>query len=122
MARIAINGFGRIGRSTFKAAWGKRGFNVVAINDLTDAKTLAHLLKYDTNYGTWDVPVRATKNALVVGKTKIPVLSERDPSALPWGEMKVDIVLESTGIFRTEEKAGMHLQAGAKRVIISAPG
>jgi glyceraldehyde 3-phosphate dehydrogenase len=122
MARIAINGFGRIGRSTLKAAWGKKGFNIVAINDLTDAKTLAHLLKYDTNYGTWDVPVRATKDMLIIGKTKIPVLSERDPADLPWDEMKVDIVLESTGIFRTEETAGAHLLAGAKRVIISAPG
>jgi len=122
MARIAINGFGRIGRSTFKAAWGKKGFNVVAINDLTDAKTLAHLLKYDTNYGTWDVAVRATKDALIVGKTKIPVLSQRDPAELPWGSMKIDVVLEATGYFRTEEAAGAHLQAGAKRVIISAPG
>lgn len=121
MAHIAINGFGRIGRSTFKAAWGKKGFNVVAINDLTDAKTLAHLLKYDTNYGTWDIPVRATKTALVVGGKNIPVLSQRDPAELPWGEMKVDIVLESTGIFRTEESASAHLKAGAKRVIISAP-
>lgn len=122
MTRIAINGFGRIGRSTFKAAWGKKGFNVVAINDLTDAKTLAHLLKYDTNYGTWDVPVRATKDALIVGKTKIPVLSQRDPAELPWRSMKIDVVLEATGFFRTEEAAGAHLKAGAKRVIISAPG
>ncbi len=122
MARIAINGFGRIGRSTFKAAWGKKGFNVVAINDLTDAKTLAHLLKYDTNYGTWDVSVRATKTALIVGGKKIPVLSQRDPAELPWDEMKVDIVLEATGIFRTEEAASAHLKAGARRVIISAPG
>lgn len=122
MARIAINGFGRIGRSTFKAAWGKRGFNVVAINDLTDAKTLAHLLTYDSNYGKWDVPVRATKDALIVGKTKIPVLSQRDPSELPWADMKVDMVIESTGIFRTEESASAHLEAGAKRVVLSAPG
>lgn len=121
MARIAINGFGRIGRQTFKAAWGKPGFNVVAINDLTDAKTLAHLLKYDSNYGTWDVPVRAKKNAIVVGKQEIPVLSQKDPAQLPWKEKKVDIVIESTGFFRTEEAARAHLEAGAGRVIISAP-
>lgn len=121
MARIAINGFGRIGRSTFKAAWGKKGFEVVAINDLTDAKTLAYLLKYDTNYGKWDVPVRATRDYLIVGKKKIPVLAERDPADLPWQEMKVDIVIESTGRFVTEELASKHLTAGAKKVIISAP-
>lgn len=121
MARIAINGFGRIGRQTFKAAWGKPGFNVVAINDLTDAKTLAHLLKYDSNYGKWDVPVRAKAHSIVVGKTEIPILSQKDPSMLPWKEKKIDIVIESTGFFRTEESASAHLDAGAKRVIISAP-
>jgi len=121
MARIAINGFGRIGRQTFKAAWQKPGFNVVAINDLTDAKTLAHLLQYDSNYGTWSQAVKAGKNYIQIGKVKIPVLSEKDPSQLPWKEMKVDIVLESTGFFRTEEAASAHVDAGAKKVIISAP-
>ena len=121
MARIAINGFGRIGRQAFKAGWGKPGFTVVAINDLTDAKTLAYLLKHDTNYGMWDVSVKAQKNAIIVGGKKIPVLSQRDPSQLPWKEHKVDIVIESTGFFRTEETATAHVQAGAKKVLISAP-
>ncbi len=121
MARIAINGFGRIGRQVLKAGWKKSGFNVVAINDLADAKTLAHLLKYDSNYGIWDQSVRATKDAIIIGKTKIPVLSEKDPSALPWEDMKIDIVLEATGHFVTEEGSSKHLAAGAKRVIISAP-
>ncbi|MDP2631996.1 MAG: type I glyceraldehyde-3-phosphate dehydrogenase [Candidatus Uhrbacteria bacterium] len=121
MSTIAINGFGRIGRQTFKAGWGKAGFNIVAINDLTDAKTLAYLLRYDTNYGTWDVPVRSSGNTLIVDGKKIPVLSEKDPSALPWGDLGVDIVIESTGFFATEELAMMHINAGAKRVIISAP-
>ncbi|PIX61804.1 type I glyceraldehyde-3-phosphate dehydrogenase [Candidatus Uhrbacteria bacterium CG_4_9_14_0_2_um_filter_41_50] len=122
MARIAINGFGRIGRSTFKAAWGKRGFQVVAINDLTDAATLAHLLKYDSNYGKWEVPVASAKGMLIVAGKKIPVLSEKDPAALPWKKMKIDVVIESTGFFTTEEKASAHLDAGAKRVVLSAPG
>lgn len=121
MSRIAINGFGRIGRSTFKAGWGKSGFNVVAINDLTDAKTLAHLLQYDSNYGKWDIEVKAGKDYLQIGKVKIPVYAERDPSALPWKKLKVDVAVECTGLFRTEEQASMHLTAGAKRVIISAP-
>ncbi|MFH1712137.1 MAG: type I glyceraldehyde-3-phosphate dehydrogenase [Patescibacteria group bacterium] len=121
MARIAINGFGRIGRQTFKAAWNKPGFNVVAINDLTDAKTLAHLLKYDTNYGKWGVSVKAGKDFIVVGKKKIPIFAEKDPANLPWKKYKVDVVIESTGFFVTEEAASAHLQAGAKRVIISAP-
>lgn len=122
MARIAINGFGRIGRSTFKAAWGKPGFNIVAINDLTDAKTLAHLLKYDSNYGTWEKDVKAGKDYIQIGTKKIPILSVRDPKELPWKEMKVDVVIESTGIFRTEEAARAHIEAGAKKVLLSAPG
>ncbi|MFH1632376.1 MAG: type I glyceraldehyde-3-phosphate dehydrogenase [bacterium] len=121
MAKIAINGFGRIGRQTFKAGWGKLGFDVVAINDLTDAKTLAYLLKYDTNYGKWNVSVRADNGNLVVDGKKIPVLAEKDPADLPWEHMGVDIVIESTGFFRTKEAAVAHINAGAKRVIISAP-
>jgi glyceraldehyde 3-phosphate dehydrogenase len=121
MPRIAINGFGRIGRNTFKAGFGKPGFNVVAINDLTDTKTLAHLCKYDTVYGKYDKSVSSDSKHLKVGGTKIPVFSEKDPSNLPWKELKVDIVLECTGFFRTEEAASAHLKAGARRVIISAP-
>ncbi len=121
MPNIAINGFGRIGRNTFKAGFDKPGFNVVAVNDLTDAKTLAYLLKHDSTYHMWgkDVSFNA-KNIIVDGK-KFPVIAERDPKQLPWGAMKVDVVLECTGRFRTEELAGQHITAGAKRVIISAP-
>lgn len=121
MTRIAINGFGRIGRNTFKAGWAKKGFEVVAINDLTDAATLAHLLKHDSTYGTWDVSVSAVQGALIVGKKKIPIVSEKDPTQLPWKKHKVDVVLECTGRFTSEEGASQHLVAGAKRVIISAP-
>lgn len=121
MPRIAINGFGRIGRNTFKAGFGKKGFNVVAINDLTDAKTLAALLQNDTVYRRYDKPVSVSAGALVVGKTKIPVLSERDPSALPWKRLKVDVVLECTGKFTSEDAAQAHVTAGARRVIVSAP-
>lgn len=121
MPRIAINGFGRIGRNTFKAGFRKPGFNVVAINDLTDTKTLAHLCKYDTVYGSYDTSVSYDSKHIKVGGQKIPVFSEKDPSQLPWKKLKVDIVLECTGFFRTEEKASAHLKAGAKRVIISAP-
>lgn len=121
MPRIAINGFGRIGRNTFKAGFGKPGFDVVAINDLTDTKTLAHLCKYDTVYGKYGKSVSSDSKHIKVGGTKIPVFSEKDPSQLPWKELKVDVVLECTGFFRDEEKASLHLKAGAKRVIISAP-
>ncbi len=121
MARIAINGFGRIGRSTLKAGWGRSGFDVVAINDLTDAATLAYLLQHDTNYGMWDVDVKVGKNMLVIDGVKIPIYAEKDPSTLPWKKLKVDVVIESTGFFVTEEGAMAHIKAGAKRVVISAP-
>lgn len=121
MARIAINGFGRIGRNTLRAGWGRNGFDVVAINDLTDAATLAYLLQHDTNYGTWDVEITAVKGALMIGGKKIPVYAEKDPSALPWKKVKVDVVIESTGFFTTEEGSMAHIKAGAKRVVISAP-
>lgn len=121
MPRIAINGFGRIGRNTFKAGLAKKGFHVVAVNDLTDAATLAHLLTHDTVYGEWDVPVKAAASHVTVNGHKIPVFSERDPAKLPWRKLAVDVVLECTGIFRTLTDASKHLSAGAKRVIISAP-
>lgn len=121
MPNIAINGFGRIGRNVFKAGFGKPGFNVVAVNDLTDTKTLAHLLQHDTEYRKYNKPVRSDKSHLVVSGKKIKVLSEKDPAALPWKEMKIDIVLECTGRFVTEELSSKHIEAGAKRVIISAP-
>ncbi|GMU25244.1 type I glyceraldehyde-3-phosphate dehydrogenase [Patescibacteria group bacterium] len=121
MTRIAINGFGRIGRNTFKAGLGKPGFQVVAINDLTDTNTLAHLLKHDTTYRTYHKTVSYNEKHLIVDGKKIPVFAERDPGALPWKKLKVDVVLECTGIFTSEEKAMPHIAAGAKRVIISAP-
>ncbi len=122
MPRIAINGFGRIGRTVFKVGWEKKEFDVVAINDLTDSKTLAYLLKHDTNYGTWNVDVSYTADSLVVGGKTIKLLAQKDPAQLPWKDLDIDIVIESTGFFVTEEKAGVHCTAGAKRVIISAPG
>lgn len=119
--KIAINGFGRIGRLTFRNLLEKEGIEVVAINDLTDNATLAHLLKYDSAQGPFEGTVEATDDALVVNGTKIVATSERNPENLPWGDLGVDIVLECTGIFRTKEAAGKHLTAGAKDVIISAP-
>jgi len=127
---IAINGFGRIGRSTFKAilspshkggASKKTKINIVAINDLTDTKTLAHLLQYDSVYGKYERKVSATKDAIIVEGKKYPVYAIKDPIELPWAELKVDTTLECTGIFRKKEDAMLHLTAGAKKVIISAP-
>lgn len=121
MPRIAINGFGRIGRNTFKAGLKKSGFNVVAINDLTDTATLAHLLEYDTAYGHYHEKVAHTKSSLIVSGKKIPVFAEKDPLNLPWKDLKIDVVLECTGFFTDLEKASTHIKAGAKHVIISAP-
>jgi len=121
MINIAINGFGRIGRHALKAAIIKKDINIVAINDLTDNKTLAHLLKYDSTYGQYDGEVSFDDQNIIVDGKKIRVYDEKDPSKLPWEELKVDVVLECTGRFRTKKEAGMHLSAGAKRVIISAP-
>ena len=121
MIRVAINGFGRIGRNTFKAGWDKKGIKFVAVNDLTDPKSLAYLLKHDTVYGEWGHRVSSKKDCLVVDGQKVLAFKERDPKLLPWKKLNIDVVLECTGIFRTEELAGQHLTAGAKRVIISAP-
>lgn len=122
MIRVAINGFGRIGRHAFKVMQGKKNMVVVAVNDLTSPEILAHLLKHDTAYP--DVPYSVTSDAkhLIIAGKKIPVFAEKDPSALPWKKLNVDIVLECTGIFRDEEGAGKHIAAGAKKVLISAPG
>jgi len=119
--KIAINGFGRIGRSVFKVAMERKNIEVVAINDITDAKTLAHLLKYDSNYGKYSKSVEAKDNGLIVDGEKIAVLAERDPKKLPWGEMGVDLVIESTGIFRLREQVAWHFEAGAKRAILTVP-
>lgn len=119
--RIAINGFGRIGRLTFRNLVKNPNVEVVAINDLTDNHTLAHLLKYDTMHGRFDGTVSADDSSITVNGTKIAGLAVRNPAELPWAAMNVDVVLECTGIFLDKEKAGLHLQAGAKRVILSAP-
>jgi glyceraldehyde 3-phosphate dehydrogenase len=121
MTKVAINGFGRIGRLTFKKLLHKSGMEVVAINDLTDTKTLAHLLKYDSVHGRFPGTVEATDNGIVVNGKEIRIYAEREPANLPWGELGVEIVLESTGRFVDQEGAGGHLQAGAKKVVISAP-
>jgi len=123
--KVAINGYGRIGRNILRALYESKRTNeiqVVAVNDLGDAKTNAHLTRYDTAHGPFPLPVGVDGDSLVVGGDRIKVCAERDPSKLPWGQLGVDIVLECTGLFTTKEKAGMHLKAGAKKVIISAPG
>jgi len=119
--RIGINGFGRIGRNVFRASLGDPQLEFVAINDLTDAKTLAYLLKYDSVHGTLDADVQARDNELVVNGKPIKILAVKDPKELPWKALNVDLVVESTGRFTDREGAGKHLSAGAKRVIISAP-
>jgi glyceraldehyde 3-phosphate dehydrogenase len=121
--KIAINGFGRIGRQVTKALLERYPdeFDLVAVNDLSDVNTNAHLFKYDTNYGVFPGTVEVDGGDIILNGDRVKVLSERDPSQLPWGEMGVDIVVESTGIFTAREKAAMHISAGAKKVIISAP-
>ena len=119
--KVAINGFGRIGRLTFRNLLKNEDVEVVAINDLTDNDTLAHLLRYDSAHGRFPGDVSVEGDSLIVNGKKIAALAERDPEKLPWGDMGVDIVLESTGIFTDEAGAGKHLTAGAKRVVISAP-
>jgi glyceraldehyde 3-phosphate dehydrogenase len=120
--RVGINGFGRIGRNFFRAYLERKpGFDVVALNDLGDARTMGHLLKYDSNLGPLDADVAVGDGTISAGGSELRVLSERDPSALPWGDLGVDVVLESTGFFTKREDAKKHLDAGAKKVVISAP-
>ncbi|HEX6258035.1 MAG TPA: type I glyceraldehyde-3-phosphate dehydrogenase [Candidatus Saccharimonadales bacterium] len=120
--KIAINGFGRIGRNAFKIAFNRSDIEIVAVNDLTDTKTLAHLLKYDSNYGIYQHDVSAVDDGITVNGKHIKVLAERDPAKLPWGELGVEVVIESTGFFVDPKLARAHIdQAGAKRVVISAP-
>jgi glyceraldehyde 3-phosphate dehydrogenase len=119
--RVAINGFGRIGRSVLRAAVQDSGFEFVAINDLTNAKTLAHLLKYDSVHGIFPGEVTAQEDSITVNGKAIKILAVKNPAELPWKELNVDIVLEATGLFTARDKAAMHLTAGAKKVIISAP-
>lgn len=119
--RVAVNGFGRIGRMVFRAGLGNENMEFVAVNDLTDPATLAHLLKYDSVHGTLDADVSAAENSLIVNGKEIAIYSEREPARLPWGDLGVDTAMECTGLFRDKEKASGHLEAGAQKVIISAP-
>jgi glyceraldehyde 3-phosphate dehydrogenase len=119
--RVAINGFGRIGRLVFRAGLDDPALDFVAVNDVTDAATLAHLLKYDSVHGRLDAEVRAEGDVLVAGKRRVRVLAERDPKNLPWRDLEVATVLESTGLFTSRDKAAAHLDAGARKVIVSAP-
>jgi glyceraldehyde 3-phosphate dehydrogenase len=119
--KIAINGFGRIGRNAFKIAFENENLEIAAINDLTDNQTLAYLLKHDSNYGTYQHQVSYDEESITVNGQKIKVLAEKDPSKLPWNELGVDIVIESTGFFVKPELAKMHIDSGAKKVVISAP-
>src|SRR3989338_4607562 len=121
MTNIAINGFGRIGRSFFRAAFGDSDFNIVAVNDLTDTATLAYLLKFDSVYGRYQKDVKVGDEALIVDGKEIRVLAEKDPAKLPWADLKIDVVVESSGFFTDGAKAKAHLDAGAKRVVITAP-
>ncbi len=120
--RVGINGFGRIGRSFFRACRGREEIEIVAINDLTDSSQLAHLLKYDSVHGVYPGEVSAEGEDLVVGGRHIKVFAQKDPAQIPWGDLGVDVVIESTGVFRDREKASLHLKSGVKKVIISAPG
>lgn len=119
--KVGINGFGRIGRQAFKLALDKPELEIVGINDLTNPSVLAHLLKYDSNYGRFNHEISSDETNIIVDGKKYPVSAEKEPSLLPWGKLGVDVVIESTGRFTDSEKASAHLQAGAKRVIISAP-
>ena len=121
MVKLAINGFGRIGRNALKIAIERRDIEIVAINDLTDTKTLAKLLQYDSSYGIYDVEVKYDENNLIIGNKKIRVFNEKDPAALPWKDLGVDVVIESTGLFTDPAKAKAHIDAGARKVVISAP-
>ena len=121
--KVAINGFGRIGRLAFRQMFGAEGYEVVAINDLTSPSMLAHLLKYDSAQGRYELAdkVEAKDSSIVVDGKEIEIYSEADPSNLPWGKLDVDVVLECTGFFTSKDKASAHLKAGAKKVVISAP-
>lgn len=120
--KVAINGFGRIGRHALKVAWKNKNMEVVAVNDLTDTKTLSHLLKYDTAYPDFEPMVSFDESNIIVGTKRIHAFKEKDPSLLPWKKLGIDVVIESTGRFTDEAGAGLHLKAGAKKVVISAPG
>jgi glyceraldehyde 3-phosphate dehydrogenase len=119
--RIGINGFGRIGRMVTRAAYGRKDIEIVHINDLTDTKTLAHLTRYDSVHGTWDVPVKADGDFLLIGDKRVSVSKVKDPAEIPWKDKNVDIVMECTGKFRKRDECEKHIKGGAKKVIVSAP-
>src|SRR5690606_9347002 len=119
--RIAINGFGRIGRIVFRTLQQKKGIEIIAVNDLTEASTLAHLLKYDSVHRAFPVNVVVEENDILVNGKRTRILSEKDPENLPWKELDIDLVIESTGKFTSREKASVHLKSGAKQVLVSAP-
>src|SRR3989338_1985915 len=119
--KVGINGFGRIGREFLKVAWERPEIEIVAVNDLGNVANLAYLLKYDTVYKKWEEDIKVGGDNLIIGGKKIKILSEKDPSQLPWKALNIDVVVESTGLFTTYEKSKMHLDAGAKKVVISAP-
>ncbi|NPB06102.1 MAG: type I glyceraldehyde-3-phosphate dehydrogenase, partial [Aquificae bacterium] len=119
--KVGINGFGRIGRSFFRAAWGNENVQIVAVNDLTDASQLAHLLKYDSVHGVFKHEVKAGKDEILVDGRAVKVFSEKDPSKIPWDELGVEVVLEATGVFRDRENASKHLRGSVRKVIITAP-
>ncbi|MCG2676563.1 type I glyceraldehyde-3-phosphate dehydrogenase [bacterium] len=121
MVKVGINGFGRIGRLALKAGLERKGLDFIAVNDLTDAKTLAHLFKYDSTFGIFSGKIEAKDNTLIIDGKEIKVFKEKGPASLPWRELGVEVVIESTGMFRDREGAEKHLNAGAKKVIISAP-
>ena len=119
--KVAINGFGRIGRLVFRQIYNMKGIDVVAINDLTSPQVLAHLLKYDSAQGRFDQTVTATENSIIVNGHEVKIYAQKDPAQIPWGQHEVDVVIESTGFFTDKAKAEAHLTAGAKKVVISAP-
>src|SRR5215470_13940256 len=119
--KVAINGFGRIGRLVYRQIFQKEGIDVVAINDLTSPKVLAHLLKYDSAQGRFDADVKHTDNSIIVNGNEVKIYAVKNPAEIPWKEHNVDVVLECTGFFTDKDKAAAHLTAGAKRVVISAP-
>ncbi|EDL63643.1 glyceraldehyde-3-phosphate dehydrogenase [Bacillus sp. SG-1] len=121
-AKIAINGFGRIGRMVFRKAILDENIEIVAINASYPAETLAHLIKYDTNHGIFQAEVATEENAIIVNDKRVKLISNRDPRELPWKDLEIDIVIEATGKFNSKDKASLHLEAGAKKVILTAPG
>ncbi len=122
VVKVAINGFGRIGRLVFRAAWGQPDVEIVAVNDMADAKINSHLLKYDSTHGTWDKEVGADGDHMLVDGKPVLICNEKDPAALPWAKLGVEVVVEATGVFNDAKKACAHLQAGAKKVVLTAPG